>query len=180
MIPAFDRIDHIHLYATNRNQAEQWYADVMGFKRVPELESWADGGPLTLSNSSGTVHIALFEAAAQPCRSVIALSVGAAGVRRLAPAPGRQAQAAGRARGSPAVVVAVLRRSRRQPVGDHHLPARGGGDAAEAGRDVTPATGGLNDDARLAFARPGCSSDADAYCVSSVSRMTPVATAAST
>jgi catechol 2,3-dioxygenase-like lactoylglutathione lyase family enzyme len=77
MIPAFDRIDHIHLYATNRNQAEQWYADVMGFKRVPELEAWAEGGPLTLSNSSGTVHIALFEAPAQPCRSVIALSVGA-------------------------------------------------------------------------------------------------------
>ena len=77
MIPAFDRIDHIHLYATHRNSAEQWYADVMGFKRVPELESWADGGPLTLSNSSGTVHIALFEAPAQPCRSVIALSVGA-------------------------------------------------------------------------------------------------------
>src|ERR1700748_546742 len=77
MIPAFDRIDHIHLYATDRNNAEQWYADVMGFKRVPELESWADGGPLTLSNSSGTVHIALFEAPAQPCRSVIALSVGA-------------------------------------------------------------------------------------------------------
>jgi len=78
MIPAFDRIDHIHLYATNRNQAEQWYADVMGFQRMPELEFWAaDGGPLTLSNSSGTVHIALFEAPAQPCRSVIALSVGA-------------------------------------------------------------------------------------------------------
>jgi len=77
MIPAFDRIDHVHLYATNRSQAEQWYADVMGFRRVPELEAWADRGPLTLSNSSGTVHIALFEAPAQPCRSVIALSVGA-------------------------------------------------------------------------------------------------------
>ena len=30
MIPVFDRIDHIHVYATDRNQAEQWYADVMG------------------------------------------------------------------------------------------------------------------------------------------------------
>ena len=35
MIPAFDRIDHIHLYATNRNSAEQWYADLMGFSRMP-------------------------------------------------------------------------------------------------------------------------------------------------
>ena len=77
MIPAFDRIDHIHVYATDRNKAEQWYATVMGFSRVPELESWAERGPLTLANSSGTVHIALFEAAPQPCRSVIALSVGA-------------------------------------------------------------------------------------------------------
>jgi catechol 2,3-dioxygenase-like lactoylglutathione lyase family enzyme len=78
MIPAFDRVDHIHLYAADRNKAEQWYADVMGFTRVHELESWSEGGgPLTLANSSGTVHIALFEASPQPCRSVIALSVGA-------------------------------------------------------------------------------------------------------
>ena len=77
MIPAFDRIDHIHVYVTDRIKAERWYAEVMGLARVPELESWADGGPLTLSNSSGTVHIALFEAAPQPTRSVIALSVGA-------------------------------------------------------------------------------------------------------
>ncbi len=77
MIPAFDRIDHIHIYAANRPKAEQWYADVMGFARVRELESWAETGPLTLANSSGTVHIALFEAAPQPTRSVIALSVGA-------------------------------------------------------------------------------------------------------
>jgi catechol-2,3-dioxygenase len=78
MIPVFDRIDHIHVYVTNRNKAEQWYADVMGLSRVVELESWAADGPLTLQNPSGTVHVALFEAPAQPCRSVIALSVGAA------------------------------------------------------------------------------------------------------
>lgn len=76
MIPVFDRIDHIHVYVTDRNKAEQWYADVMGFSRVPELESWAVDGPLTLQNPSGTVHIALFQAPAQPCRSVIAVSVG--------------------------------------------------------------------------------------------------------
>ena len=37
----------------DRNKAEQWYGDVMGFSRVDELESWAEDGPLTLSNSSG-------------------------------------------------------------------------------------------------------------------------------
>ncbi len=78
MIPSFDRIDHIHLYATDRAKAEQWYADVMGLRRVPDLEEWAeDGGPLTLQNPSGSVHIALFERPAQPCRSVVALAVGA-------------------------------------------------------------------------------------------------------
>ena len=77
MIPVFDRIDHIHVYATHRNKAEQWYADVMGFARVVALESWAEDGPLTLQNSSGTVHIALFEAAPQHNRATIALAVGA-------------------------------------------------------------------------------------------------------
>ena len=71
------KIDHIHVIVANRNQAEQWYAEVMGFTRVVELESWAADGPLTLQNSSGTVHIALFERPVQPCRSTIALSVGA-------------------------------------------------------------------------------------------------------
>ena len=77
MIPTIDRIDHIHVYVTDRTASERWYADVMGFVRVPELERWAADGPLTLQNSSGTVHIALFQASPQPCRSTIALSVGA-------------------------------------------------------------------------------------------------------
>lgn len=78
MIPVFDRIDHIHVHVTQRNKAEQWYAAVMGFSRMTELESWAvDGGPLTLKNPSGTVRIALFESAPQANRARIALSVSA-------------------------------------------------------------------------------------------------------
>jgi catechol 2,3-dioxygenase-like lactoylglutathione lyase family enzyme len=77
MIPTFDRIDHIHVYVTDRTASERWYAEVMGLSRVPELERWAEHGPLTLQNSSGTVHVALFEGPAQPCRSTIAVSVGA-------------------------------------------------------------------------------------------------------
>jgi catechol-2,3-dioxygenase len=78
MIPVFDRIDHVHVHVANRNRAEQWYASVMGFSRRVELESWAEGGPLMLANSSGTVHIALFERPTAPSHSTIALSVGAA------------------------------------------------------------------------------------------------------
>ncbi len=78
MIPSLDRFDHVHVYVADRDRAERWYADVMGLVRAPELETWADdGGPLTLTNGSGTVHIALFERPPQPCRSTIALAVGA-------------------------------------------------------------------------------------------------------
>ena len=48
MIPTFDRIDHIHVYVTDRAASERWYAEVMGLVRVPELERWAADGPLTL------------------------------------------------------------------------------------------------------------------------------------
>ena len=50
----------------------------MRLVRVPELERWAhDGGPLTIGNESGTVHLALFERPAEKSRSTIAFAVGA-------------------------------------------------------------------------------------------------------
>jgi catechol-2,3-dioxygenase len=79
MAPALERFDHIHVYTADRAAAEKWYARVMGFTRVADLAFWAaDGGPLTLGNSSGTVHLALFERPAQQCRSTIALAATAA------------------------------------------------------------------------------------------------------
>ena len=78
MIPAFQRIDHIHVYVVDRVAAEAWYASVLGFSRVPELTFWAESGPLTVVDRSGTVHLALFERAPQPCRSVVALGASAA------------------------------------------------------------------------------------------------------
>lgn len=78
MTPSLDRIDHIHIYVTNREVSEAWYAKVLGLSRVPELESWAvEGGPLTIVNQSGTVHLALFERPAQACRSTVAFGVTA-------------------------------------------------------------------------------------------------------
>ena len=59
-MPELEKIDHVHVYATDRLEAEKWYEEVLGFSRVRELERWfMDGGPLTISN--GGVHIALFE-----------------------------------------------------------------------------------------------------------------------
>ncbi len=81
--PTLERIDHIHVFVRDRAAAEAWYARVLGLRRVPELEVWAaDGGPLTLGNTSGekfgSIHLALFERPAQACRSTIALGVSAA------------------------------------------------------------------------------------------------------
>lgn len=62
MSPKIRRIDHIHLNVSNRVESEKWYRDILGFTRVGKLVFWAeDGGPLTLTDSEGNVHLALFE-----------------------------------------------------------------------------------------------------------------------
>ena len=95
MPPTLDRFDHIHIYVADRVASERWYADVLRLSRVPELAFWAaNGGPLTIANTNGSIHLALFERPAQPCRSTIALAVGAgsfvawrAHLDRVLPAP---------------------------------------------------------------------------------------------
>lgn len=78
MTPSLDRIDHIHVFVTDREVSEQWYREVLGLSRMPELESSAiDGGPLTVANEVGTIHLALFERKPQPSRSTIAFGVTA-------------------------------------------------------------------------------------------------------
>ncbi len=62
MIPTLKGFDHIHVYVKSWDQAEEWYGRVMGFKRVEALMPWAvKGGPLTMEDPSGNVHVALFE-----------------------------------------------------------------------------------------------------------------------
>ncbi len=79
MPPTLQAIDHIHVLVSDRGAAEQWYAQVLGLHRVGELESWATGGgPLTIGNVAGTVHLALFERVPEASRSTIALSVSGA------------------------------------------------------------------------------------------------------
>ncbi len=78
MAPDIQGFDHVHVFVSNRPAAERWYAEVLGLSRTEALEFWAqDGGPLTLQNAAGTVHIALFERPSEKCRSTIALRVGA-------------------------------------------------------------------------------------------------------
>ena len=78
MTPILKSIDHIHVYVVNRGIATNWYHKVLGMKPITDLEFWAnDGGPLTISDSSGSVHLALFESKKEKCRSTIAFGVGA-------------------------------------------------------------------------------------------------------
>lgn len=78
MTPQLKSIDHIHVFVTDRAAAAVWYKDVLGLVPIPELEFWAkDGGPLTVSDVGGKVHVALFESSPATCRSTIALGVGA-------------------------------------------------------------------------------------------------------
>jgi catechol-2,3-dioxygenase len=79
MPPEIEAFDHIHVYVADRAAAEQWYRQVLGFARTPELAVWAPGGgPLTLQNTSGSVHLALFERPRRDNRATIALRVNAA------------------------------------------------------------------------------------------------------
>lgn len=77
-MPTVERIDHIHVFVADRSASETWYANVMGFTRIAELEFWSpNGGPLTIGNPAGTIHLALFEVPVEKCRSTIALSATA-------------------------------------------------------------------------------------------------------
>ena len=78
MPPALKSIDHVHVFVSNRVAAIDWYLNVLGMKPIDELEFWSkDGGPLTITDPSGNVHIAIFESSKERCRSTNALGVGA-------------------------------------------------------------------------------------------------------
>ncbi|MBL4660070.1 MAG: VOC family protein [Alcanivoracaceae bacterium] len=65
-MPKLQGIDHVHVYVQDMQKAENWYAKILGFKRVKKYEFWNDdGGPLTLEDSSG-IHLALFKRDAEP------------------------------------------------------------------------------------------------------------------
>jgi catechol-2,3-dioxygenase len=78
MHPEIEAFDHIHVFVADWAAAEQWYRRVLGFTRSAELEFWApNGGPLTLQNASGTVHLALFQRPREKNRATIALRASA-------------------------------------------------------------------------------------------------------
>lgn len=83
MHPKLTGIDHIHVYVAQWGRAEEWYQDILGFKRLEEFMVWAvEGGPLTLESPEGNVHLALFEREDHKGSSVIAF--GSSGQEFLA------------------------------------------------------------------------------------------------
>lgn len=80
MVPNLDGFDHIHINVADRAKSERWYKRVLGFSRVRELEFWAvGGGPLTLADTSGKIHLALFESN-DAQNATIALKVSSGGL----------------------------------------------------------------------------------------------------
>jgi catechol-2,3-dioxygenase len=77
--PALAGFDHVHVLVRDRAAATQWYREVLSMTPVAALASWqADGGPLTLADAAGRVHIALFERAPEPRNpAVVALGTSA-------------------------------------------------------------------------------------------------------
>ena len=79
MAPALINIDHVHIFVADRAAAEAWYARTLGLRRVVALEGWAaDGGPLTLADASGAIHLALFEREPEKNRATVAFGASAA------------------------------------------------------------------------------------------------------
>ncbi len=63
MLPKLESIDHVHVYVKDRAKAACWYRDHLGFEIHPKYEFWADdiAGPLTLTDASDSIHLALFQ-----------------------------------------------------------------------------------------------------------------------
>ncbi len=71
LMPPLNGIDHVHVYVKDRSAAEQWYQEVLGFEPLEEFMQWASGGgPLTLEDVGGSVHLALFESDKPPTSTI--------------------------------------------------------------------------------------------------------------
>ena len=80
MHPPLTGIDHVHVYVADRDRAQEWYADILGFVPVDAYRFWADdGGPLTLQDADGCIHLALFERPGAGGNTALALGTTADG-----------------------------------------------------------------------------------------------------
>ena len=77
-MPQLAGFDHIHVYVPDREAAARWFAEVLGFSVVEKLRVWApNGGPLTIADAAGKIHLALFEKPDFVPQTAIAFGAGA-------------------------------------------------------------------------------------------------------
>ena len=61
-MPTLNNIDHVHLSVTDRERSVAWFAETLGLEVIEALRHWAaEGGPLTIGDRGGHIHLALFE-----------------------------------------------------------------------------------------------------------------------
>ncbi len=68
-------IDHIHVFVADREEALDWYKNILGLEPLEKVITLPKSGPLTIRNEVGTITIALFKGESQDNRSVIAFKV---------------------------------------------------------------------------------------------------------
>jgi catechol 2,3-dioxygenase-like lactoylglutathione lyase family enzyme len=83
------RLDHVHVFVSDRAAAVAWYAEVLGLeKRYDYTEHGDPRGPIVLSSDGGETHLALFERRRQrpsdgPGSQTVAFRVAGAGFLRF-------------------------------------------------------------------------------------------------
>ena len=68
-------IDHIHVFVANRQEALDWYSNILGLEPLEKLNILPKSGPLSIKNDEGSITIALFKGEPQDNHSVIAFKV---------------------------------------------------------------------------------------------------------
>ena len=80
MKPNLKGIDHAHLNVASKEEAKDWYREVLGFTPLERLKAWdTENGPLTLEDEGGNIHLAIFEKDGPANESSIAYGTDGAG-----------------------------------------------------------------------------------------------------
>lgn len=72
-------IDHIHIYAKDREIAADWYRSILGFAPVTAFSIWAEdpNGPLVIKDPLGKISLAIFSAIEEKPQSIAFGATGA-------------------------------------------------------------------------------------------------------
>ena len=75
MKPKLQNIDHIHVFVPDREDALDWYSNILGLKPSEEIIVLPESGPLMTRNNDGNINIALPKGTPKDNKAVIAFKV---------------------------------------------------------------------------------------------------------